>query len=77
MVDIDRLNAKIEESGMMYKTIAERSGIATATLSRKLKGVGEFSASDIVRLSKALRLKPSERNDIFLRDEVTVSNAKE
>lgn len=68
MVDLDKLKEKIDESGMMLKTISERSGIKQPTLTRRLKGEGEFSASEIVGLSKALRLKASERNDIFLRD---------
>lgn len=68
MVDIDMLKKKIEESGMMLKTVAERSGITPPTLTRRLKGEGEFSASEIVGLSKALKLKASERNDIFLRE---------
>lgn len=68
MVDIDKLKAKISESGMMLKTISERSGITPPTLSRRLKGESDFTADEIVRLSKALKLKASERNDIFLRD---------
>lgn len=68
MVDIDKLKEKISESGMMLKTISERSGITPPTLARRLKGEGDFTADEIVGLSKALKLKASERNDIFLRD---------
>lgn len=67
MVDMEMLKAKISDSGMTIKAIAERSGIKRYTLDRKLKGRGEFTANDIVGLTKALKLKPSERNDIFLR----------
>lgn len=67
MVDIDMLKAKISDSGMTIKTISERSGIKRYTLDRKLRGQGNFTADDIVGLTKALKLKPSERNDIFLR----------
>lgn len=70
MVDIDRLNRAIEESGMTIKAVAKRAGIPRYTLDRRLKGVGDFTAAEIVGLTKALRLKVSERNDIFLRESV-------
>lgn len=68
MVDIDKLKEKISESGMTIKSIAERAEIPRYTLDRKLRGKGEFTASDIVGLTRALKLRISERNDIFLRD---------
>ena len=68
MVDIDKLKEKISESGMTIKAIAERAGIPRYTLDRKLKGQGDFTANDIVGLTRALRLRASERNDIFSRD---------
>lgn len=71
MVDLDRLNAKIEDSGMTYETISKRSGIPNYTLARKLKGEGKITADEVVGLTKALRLKMSERNDIFLRPSVS------
>lgn len=66
MVDLDRLKEVIRESGMTYKAIGEKSGIETYTLARRLID-GKFTADEIVRLSKALHLKKSERNNIFLR----------
>lgn len=66
MTDLDALKAKIEDSGMTIETIAERASIKRYTLDRRLKGEGEFTASEIVGLTKALRLKLSERNKIFL-----------
>lgn len=70
MVDLERLNQVVKESGMTLKSISEKAGIPGYTLYRKMKGQGEFTASDIVGLTRALRLKVSERNDIFLRDNV-------
>lgn len=70
MVDIEKLNEVVKESGMTIKTIANRSGIPRYTLDRRLRGLGDFTASEIVGLTKALHLKVSERNDIFLRDDV-------
>lgn len=66
MTDLDALKAKIEDSGMTIESIAERANIKRYTLDRRLKGEGEFTASEIVGLTKALKLKLSERNNIFL-----------
>lgn len=68
MVDLKRLNEKIEDSGMTLKSIAKKADIPYQTLWRKVNGIGEFKASDIVKVSKVLRLKASERNDIFLQE---------
>ena len=66
MTDLDALNAKIKDSGMTIESIAEKANMKRYTLDRRLKGEGEFTASEIVGLTKALRLKLSERNKIFL-----------
>ena len=66
MVDLDRLKAVIKDSGMTYKAIGEKSGIEPYTLARRLVD-GKFTVDEVVGLTKALRLKKSERNDIFLR----------
>lgn len=73
MVDLDRLKSIIKDSGMTYKAIGEKSGIEPYTLSRRLVD-GKFTADEIVGLSRALRLKKSERNAIFLQQSVTKSN---
>ena len=49
------------------KAVAEKSGILRETLYNRLKGVGEFTASEIVSLSNTLNLSPTERDDIFLK----------
>lgn len=67
MVDMVKLKAKIDESGMSIPTIAERAKMKDYTLRRRLDGSGEdITAEEIVGLSRALKLKMSERNDIFL-----------
>lgn len=67
MVDMERLKSKITESGMTIPAIAERAHIKDYTLRRKLDGDGSnFTADEIVGLSRVLRLKASERNEIFL-----------
>lgn len=73
MVDLERLNKIVKDSGMTYKAIGEKSDIEPYTLARRLAD-GKFTADEIVGLSKALRLKKSERNAIFLSTGVTKSN---
>lgn len=73
MVDLERLNKIVKDSGMTYKAIGKKSGIEPYTLARRLAD-GKFTADEIVGLSKALHLKKSERNAIFLSTDVTKSN---
>lgn len=67
MPDIKMLKDKITDSGMTVKAVAKKSGILRETLYNRLKGVGEFTASEIVSLSNTLNLSPTERDDIFLK----------
>lgn len=67
MTDLTLLKSKIEESGMTVAVVARRANMPYYTLDRRLKGKGDFTASEIVGLTKALHLKASERNNIFLR----------
>lgn len=67
MPNIEMLKEKISESGMTVKAISEKSGIDRVTFYNRLKGVGEFTASEIVGLSDTLRLTNAERDKIFLK----------
>ena len=67
MPEIKMLKDKITDSGMTVKAVAEKSGILRETLYNRLKGVGEFTASEIVSLSNVLNLSQTERDDIFLK----------
>ena len=51
---------------MTMKAVSEKSGIVRETLYNRLNGIGEFTASEIVGLSKALNLTIKERDSIFL-----------
>lgn len=65
MTNFQLLTKKIEESGMTMVSIARISGIERATLYNRLRGVGEFTATEIVGMTKALHLSMSEREAIF------------
>ena len=70
MTDIELLLSKIRQSGMTMVAIAEKSGIDRATLYNRIKGKGEFTASEIVSLSQVLHLNKPDRDKIFLQTNV-------
>ena len=70
MPDIVLLRKRMDESGMTVKAIAEKSGMLRETLYNRLKGSGEFTASEIVSLSNTLNLTVSERDSIFFGEKV-------
>lgn len=70
MADLERLKAVIADRGMKKIVIAKRAGMTRYTLDRRLAGFGDFRASEIVGLSKALRLTRTERDEIFLQQNV-------
>ena len=65
MPNLELLQEKISDSGMTMVAIAQKSGISRETLYNKLKGQGEFKASEIIGLTKALRLSTEDRDAIF------------
>lgn len=65
MANVELLRKKISESGMTVSAIADKSGILRETLYNRMKS-GNFYASEIVSLTKVLRLSRKERDDIFL-----------
>jgi predicted transcriptional regulator len=67
MANIEMLKNVIDDSGMTMVAISKKSGIRRETLYNRLAGVGDFTASEIVGLAKALKLSKTERDQIFLR----------
>ena len=65
MANVELLKKKMEESGMTVSAIADKSGILRETLYNRMK-TGNFYASEIVSLSRVLRLTRKERDEIFL-----------
>lgn len=70
MTDFEMLLSKIKDSGMTVVAIADKTGIDRATIYNRLKGRGEFTASEIIALSEALHLTKSDRDKIFLSGKV-------
>ena len=70
MVNIELLKDKIEDRGISIVKLSEKSGIDRATLYNRFNGKGEFTASEIVGITDALRLSNNERDSIFLLENV-------
>lgn len=70
MTDVILLKKKIEESGMTMVAISKKSNILRETLYNRINGVGEFTATEIIALSKVLGLSNKERDQIFLREKL-------
>lgn len=65
MTDFQMLRNKISDSGMTMVAISQKTGILRETLYNRLNGKGEFTASEMLALSKVLNLSNSERDAIF------------
>lgn len=61
------LKDSIKDSGMSVTAIAKKSGIVRETLYNKIE-TGNFYASEISALTRALRLTREERDAIFFKD---------
>lgn len=62
---IEMLQEKIKDSGITMTALAQKAGIKRETLYNRLNGVGEFTASEITGLTRALHLSMSDREKIF------------
>ena len=65
MGNMAELRRKIDQSGMTMTAVAEKIGVSRETLYNKLSGESEFKASEIVSLTRVLRLERTEQDDIF------------
>lgn len=70
MANIEMLKHAIDDSGMTIVAISQKSGILRETLYNRLAGKGEFTASEITGLTRALRLTREERDEIFLTEKM-------
>lgn len=66
MPNMNLLKDKITDSGVTIVWLSEKSGIERATLYNRLNGRGEWTASEIVGISSALKLTKADRDKIFL-----------
>ncbi len=65
MVNLEKLRARIDNSGMTMVAVAKQTGITRETLYNRLSRKGEFTASEIAALTDVLKLTKKEREEIF------------
>ena len=70
MTDFDALRKRIDDSGMTIVAICEKSGMLRETLYNRFKGIGDFTATEMVALSNVLNLSNEERDAIFFAKQV-------
>lgn len=70
MVDIDLLKTYIKDSGVTMMALSSKTGMNRATLYTRLSGARDFTASEIMSISEALKMTKKERDDIFFSQKV-------
>jgi len=72
MTDVILLKKIIDNSGMTMVAVARKSGILRETLYARLSSGGDFKASEIAGLVKALNLTKQQRDSIFFAEECVI-----
>ena len=62
MIDKEELRRAMRERGLKYGYVAEKMGISMASLNRKMEGVTDFKASEIVSMTSILGLSREQRS---------------
>jgi transcriptional regulator with XRE-family HTH domain len=68
-----RVAAEIARADRSQAWVAKRTGIPGTTLARKLKGLAQFTISDLLRIAEALAVSPSAFMTAELRGSETQS----
>lgn len=66
MTDVELLERVIKERGLKYSFLAKELNLSSYGFYCKRKGLNEFTAPEIVKLSELLELTNSLRDQIFL-----------
>ena len=65
MIDLEKLNKIIEQSGYKKSFLAERLGITLNTLSNKLDGKSSFKGEEFIKLTNVLNCSNQTKFNIF------------
>lgn len=68
MVNINKLKSYLALKGMVIKDLAEAIGMPISTLSNKINGKSEFTASEIAQIQTALDIPGEEVLEIFIKE---------
>lgn len=66
MTDFELLEKIMKRSGATVEAVTKAANISRETYYNRKKGIGEFTASEIVGITNCLRLTTVERDAIFL-----------
>lgn len=77
MINSELLRDTIKRTGRKNKYIAESIGISENSLRNKINCKTEFTASEIVELTKILKLSRKDVSDIFLTSKFEDNKQKE
>lgn len=70
-MDVKALRAKMVLRGMSVYGLAERIGIDSTTLYKKLRGATEFTQSEISKIANVLGMSREEILAVFFAEEVS------
>lgn len=70
-MDVKALRAKMVLRGISVYSLAERIGIESSTLYKKLRGVTEFTQSEISKIANVLGMSREEILAVFFAEEVS------
>ena len=70
MFNTNLFKAKIIENGISIFELCNDLGICEATFYRKIARDGDFSRSEIKRITALLKLTPKERDNIFFAEKL-------
>lgn len=68
MVNTNKFRSYLALRGMTIKDLAEAIGMSISTLSNKINGKSEFTASEIAQIQTALNIPDEEVLEIFIKE---------
>ena len=70
MVDKQKLNQAINDSGLKRKAIAQRLGLSDHALCNKINGISSFKVSEVLILEDMLHFTEDQTRSIFFNRQV-------
>ena len=72
----EELNRVIESSGLRISYLAEKCGLSRMGLYKKIKGISEFTASEISVIRELLKLSAKDIQRIFFDQKVSKTSTE-
>ena len=76
MTNTELLEEKIAESGLRIGFIAEKCGLSRMGFYKKIKGISEFTASEISVIKELLKLSAKDIQRIFFDQKVSKTSTE-